>query len=77
MSIGLDLPSRSDFRELGVRAEATASGGSQTSGGSQRGQKLACTPTEMKAQVDTQLAGAAWDYVLSGVALLILAFGFF
>jgi len=31
----------------------------------------------MKAQVDTQLAGAAWDYVLSGVALLILAFGFF
>lgn len=70
MSIGLDLSPRSDFRELGVRAEATASGGSQ------RGQKLACTPTEMKAQVDTQLAGAAWDYVLSGVALLILAFGF-
>lgn len=47
MSIGLDLSPRSDFRELGVRAEATASGGSQ------RGQKLACTPTEMKAQVDT------------------------
>ncbi|RTI11855.1 hypothetical protein [Thermus scotoductus] len=38
--------------------------------------ELARTLAQVKEQVNTQLAGANWGYVLSGVALVVLAVGF-